>query len=204
MPSLHPSPPSGECLLLDPRPSLAVLVAGPPGTAHTLATALSDNPLRPVTELLSVTAPGSGLSEDPDATVTLSLGRIALERAAVTLFAVPDEERLWFRWEELLCAADAALVVADPHNPASSLATTEYLHRRRIPLAAVINEPGPAWPGTKATVRRALHLNDPRIPLITADITQHGTAMSSLTALVQHAHATAASAEAIAFPQQRS
>ncbi|MEV7937189.1 hypothetical protein AB0O82_13715 [Kitasatospora sp. NPDC088264] len=201
MRSLHPS--AEDCLLLDPCPSLTVLVAGPHGTAAALAAVLSDDPLRQITEPLSVTAPGSGLGEDPEATVTLGLGSIALEQATVTLFAVPDEERLWFRWEELLAAADAALVIADPHDPGSSLATTEYLYRRRIPLAVVINQPGPAWLGAAATVRRALYLADPRIPLVTADIAEHSPALRSLITLVEHAHALVA-APAAALPQQRS
>ncbi|WP_370219830.1 hypothetical protein [Kitasatospora sp. GAS1066B] len=198
MPSLRSS--TEDCLLLDRCPSLAVLVAGPPGTAQVLARSLSDAELRPVTELLSVTAPGSGLGEDPDATVTLGLGRIDLERAAVTLFAVPDEERYWFRWEELLSAADAALVIADPQDPPGSLATTEYLHRRGIPLTVVIDQPGTERPGTAATVRRALHLNDPRIPLVTADIGERGAAVRSLIALVEHAQTATGGAP---FPQQR-
>ncbi|MGF1425532.1 hypothetical protein [Kitasatospora sp. LaBMicrA B282] len=185
--------------MLDRCPSLAVLVAGPPGTAHALASALSDDPLQSVTELLSVTAPGSGLGEDPDTTVSLGLGRIDLDRAAVTLFAVPDQERLWFRWEELLSVADAALVVADPQNPSASLATTEYLHRRRIPLAVVIDQPGTPRPETAATVRRALHLSDPRIPLMPADIAEAGAALRCLIALVEHAQAAAE----VPFPQQR-
>ncbi|GAA1232275.1 ATP/GTP-binding protein [Kitasatospora nipponensis] len=190
MRSLHSS--SENCLLLDRSPALAVLVAGAPGTAQILARTLSDAELLAVTELLSITAPGSGLGEEPDAMVTLRMGRIGLDGAAVTLLAVPDEERLWFRWEELLTAADAALVVADPQDPAGSLATIEYLHRRGIPLAVVIDQSSTSWPGTTADVRQALRLADPRVPLVAADITERGAALRSLVALVEHADACAA------------
>ncbi|WP_152645792.1 hypothetical protein [Streptacidiphilus albus] len=162
---------------------------------------MSDAELSPVTELLAVTAPGSGLGEDPDATVTLGLGRITLARAAVTLFAVPDEERLWFRWDELLTAVDAALVVVDPQVPGYSLAATEFLHRRGIPLAVVIDQPDTLRPAATAAVRRALHLTDPRIPFITAAIAEPAAALRSLITLVEHAEAAA---PAIAFPQPRS
>jgi signal recognition particle receptor subunit beta len=171
-----------------------IVVAGGFGAGKTtLIGAISE--IEPLSTEELLTAAGEridsldGVHAKATTTVSLDHGRRTLTVPApmtLYLFGTPGQERFRFLWDDLALGAVGAVVLADTRRLADSFPSIDYFEARRVPFVVAVNQFDGAHRYTAGQVRDALELH-PRVPVVTCDARDFGSALTVLKALIRHA-----------------
>jgi len=121
-------------------------------------------------------------------TVAMDFGRVSLDQNLVLyLFGTPGQARFWFLWDDLIRGAVGGVVLADPRRLADCFPAVEYFEScQGMPFIVVLNCFDGILPYTIDDVRGALAIGS-KIPVLTCDARETGSAVHTLTELVRHA-----------------
>ncbi len=150
-------------------------------------------PLR--TEALVTNAPDG--MDRPEATpkknpttVEMDFGRITLDEDLVLyLFGAPGQRRFRFVWDDLVCGAIGAIILADLRRLQDSFAAVDFFAARSLPFLVAVNEFDGAPEHPMHTVRKALALPN-HVPVITVDARDRHSAKAALIAVAEHSLST--------------
>ncbi len=139
--------------------------------------------------MTEASAEPDGLSATPDKTTTtvaVDFGRTSLDDDLILyLFGMPGQERFWFLWDDLICGALSAVVLADPRRLADCFPAIEYFENvPDTPFVVVLNCFDGILPHEIEEVRTALAI-DPGVPLLTCDARDAASVARTLTELVR-------------------
>jgi uncharacterized protein len=131
------------------------------------------------------------LSATPDkrtTTVAVDFSRTSLDGDLILyLFGMPGQERFWFLWDDLICGALGAVVLADPRRLADCFPAIEYFENvPDAPFVVALNCFDGILPYELEDVRTALAI-DPGVPLLTCDARDAASVARTLTELVRYA-----------------
>ncbi|MFD5100735.1 GTP-binding protein [Streptomyces albidochromogenes] len=180
-----------------------MLVAGGFGVGKTtLVETISEiEPLR-TEERLTAAGVGvddlDGIESKTVTTVAMDFGRITLTDAGVVLylFGTPGQERFWFMWDDLLNGAFGAVVLVDTRRLDRSFPAVDFFESRGLPFVVGANCFHGEQAYTADEIRAALHLRDPRTPVLMLDARSRDDVrdalLSLLDLLIAEARATAA------------
>ena len=171
------------------------LIAGGFGVGKTtMVAAISEvEPLR-TEEYLTAASIGvddvAGVGEKDTTTVAMDFGRITVSpELVVYLFGTPGQERFWFMWDDLVCGALGAVVIADTRRLQTSFGSIDFFENRGIPFVVCVNCFDGYQDRTVPEVREALDL-DPHIPILMGDVRERSVSRDVLLALVDHLEST--------------
>ncbi len=142
----------------------------------------------PKTEASVETHDPSGLADKTTTTVVVDFGRTSLDDDLILyLFGMPGQERFWFLWDDLICGALGAVVLADPRRLADCFPAIEYFENvPDAPFVVALNCFDTILPYEIEDVRTALAI-DPGVPLLTCDARDTASVADTLTELVRYA-----------------
>ncbi|WP_235033081.1 ATP/GTP-binding protein [Streptomyces sp. WAC05374] len=168
-----------------------ILIAGGFGVGKTtlVETVSEIEPLR-TEERLTAAGVGvddlDGIESKTATTVAMDFGRITLDDAGVVLylFGTPGQERFWFMWDELLNGALGAIVLVDTRRLDRSFAAVDFFESRGLPFVVGANCFHGEQPYTEREIRAALHLRDPRTPVLMLDARARADVRGVLLALM--------------------
>ncbi len=174
------------------------LVAGAFGVGKTtmIGSVSEIVPLR-TEETMSMASEGvddlAGLAAKTTTTVAMDFGRITLSpRIVAYLFGMPGQRRFWGMWEGLSDGALGVLVLVDTRRLESSFEVLDMLELRNeaLPVTVAVNH----FPGSQRhhpeVVAAALDLL-PGTPVVECDARDRTSSLTALSALAEHALATA-------------
>ncbi|MEV7443632.1 ATP/GTP-binding protein [Streptomyces sp. NPDC091204] len=168
-----------------------ILIAGGFGVGKTtLVETISEiEPLR-TEERLTAAGVGvddlDGIESKTLTTVAMDFGRITLTDAGVVLylFGTPGQERFWFMWDDLLNGALGAIVLVDTRRLDRSFPAVDFFESRGLPFVVGANCFHGEQPYTAREIAAALHLRDPRTPVLMLDARSREDVRASLLALL--------------------
>lgn len=181
---------------------LKVVVAGAFGVGKTtfVGSASDITPLRTEEVMTAPSAALDDLSATPDkrtTTVAMDFGRLDLDPGDTAtggalplyLFGTPGQYRFWFMWDELVRGAVGAVVLVDTRRLVDSFPVLDYFDRAGLPVIVAINAFDGELPFGVDEVREALALDAApgRVPVVTCDARDRGSATRTLADLVAHA-----------------
>jgi signal recognition particle receptor subunit beta len=171
-----------------------IVVAGGFGAGKTtLISAISE--IEPLSTEELLTAAGEridsleGVHGKTTTTVSLDHGRRTLTVPApmtLYMFGTPGQDRFRFLWDDLTLGAVGAVVLADTRRLADSFPSIDYFEARHVPFVVAVNQFDGAHRYTTGQVRQALELH-PRVPVVSCDARDFGSALTVLKALIRHA-----------------
>ncbi|WP_030767893.1 GTP-binding protein [Streptomyces sp. NRRL F-2664] len=168
-----------------------ILVAGGFGVGKTtLVETISEiEPLR-TEERLTAAGVGvddlEGIESKNLTTVAMDFGRITLTDAGIVLylFGTPGQERFWFMWDDLLGGALGAIVLVDTRRLDRSFPAVDFFESRGLPFVIGANCFHGEQLYTAEEIGAALHLRDPRTPVLMLDARSRTDVRASLLALL--------------------
>ncbi|MFD9728284.1 ATP/GTP-binding protein [Streptomyces sp. NPDC059072] len=176
-----------------PRESapVKILIAGGFGVGKTtLVETISEiEPLR-TEERLTAAGVGvddlDGIESKAVTTVAMDFGRITLTDAGVVLylFGTPGQERFWFMWDDLLAGALGAIVLVDTRRLDRSFPAVDFFESRGLPFVVGANCFHGEQPYTAEEIAAALHLRDPKTPVLMLDARSRTDVRGALLALL--------------------
>ncbi|MFE2165038.1 ATP/GTP-binding protein [Streptomyces sp. NPDC059447] len=176
-----------------PRESapVKILIAGGFGVGKTtLVETISEiEPLR-TEERLTAAGVGvddlDGIESKAVTTVAMDFGRITLTDAGVVLylFGTPGQERFWFMWDDLLAGALGAIVLVDTRRLDRSFPAVDFFESRGLPFVVGANCFHGEQPYTAEEIAAALHLRDPKTPVLMLDARSRTDVREALLALL--------------------
>ena len=173
--------------------SAKIVIAGAFGAGKTtFVRSISEiEPLTTEAPMTETSAETDDLSATPDKTTTtvaLDFGRTSLDDDLILyLFGMPGQERFWFLWDDLVCGALGAVVLADPRQLADCFPAIEYFENvPDVPFVVALNCFDGILPYEIEDVRTALAI-DPGVPLLTCDARDTAAVACTLTELVGYA-----------------
>jgi len=173
--------------------SAKIVIAGAFGAGKTtFVRSISEiEPLTTEAPMTETSAETDDLSAAPDKTTTtvaVDFGRTSLDDDLILyLFGMPGQERFWFLWDDLVCGALGAVVLADPRQLADCFPAIEYFENvPDVPFVVALNCFDGILPYEIEDVRTALAI-DPGVPLLTCDARDTAAVACTLTELVGYA-----------------
>ena len=173
--------------------SAKIVIAGAFGAGKTtFVRSISEiEPLTTEAPMTETSAETDDLSAAPDKTTTtvaVDFGRTSLDDDLILyLFGMPGQERFWFLWDDLVCGALGAVVLADPRRLADCFPVIEYFENvPDVPFVVALNCFDGKLPYEIEDVRTALAI-DPGVPLLTCDARDTAAVACTLTELVGYA-----------------
>jgi hypothetical protein len=117
----------------------------------------------------------------------MDFGRITFAESLVLyVFGAPGQHRFWFRWDDLVRGAIAAVVLVDTRRLADSFAPIDYFESRGMPFLVAVNQFDENAPYSLDDVRDALVIS-PKVRVISCDARSRASATETLIAATEHA-----------------
>ncbi|XED76361.1 ATP/GTP-binding protein (plasmid) [Streptomyces sp. QH1-20] len=120
-------------------------------------------------------------------TVAMDFGRVTLADSLVLyLFGTPGQDRFWFMWDDVVCGAIGAVVLADSRRLADSFPAVDYFEECGVPFVVALNGFDGRQPFAPDEVRKALQLAED-VPVVPTDARQRSAVQDVLIRVVEHA-----------------
>jgi hypothetical protein len=117
----------------------------------------------------------------------MDFDRIAFAESLVLyVFGAPGQHRFWFRWDDLVRDAIAAVVLVDTRRLADSFAPIDYFESRGMPFLVAVNQFDENVRYSLDDVRDALVIS-PKVRVSSCGARSRASATETLIAATEHA-----------------